>query len=258
MATGDRVLPIYSGDETDLYFQVDGGDIYKEGDVDRDAFSGDLTVKAGSTNREPGSGTSFSTSYWDANKGDWDQEALKTADNWSGVVIVSGDKADSDYMGAFEGCVNFTSTTDKNAPKIYGAHTVDFFKDCSSFDSNLAKWDFSEILESDGMFDGCTSLSDDNFRETLLKMNKDKNEAITVDNPQYIGAAEVVITNFNTYTLIDEMFKVGQIVFGHDDSGVIFPSQLEMNNEEVYDTTDFDFEGNFKRDVRIDEQLSRV
>ena len=25
MATGDRVLPIYSGDETDLYFQVDGG-----------------------------------------------------------------------------------------------------------------------------------------------------------------------------------------------------------------------------------------
>ncbi len=253
MAAGDRVLPIYSGDETDLYFQVDGGDVYKEGDADRDAFSGDVAVKAGSTNREPGSSTSFSTSYWDANKGNWDQEALKTADDWSGVVIVSGDKEDPDYMGAFEGCVNFTSTTDKNAPKIDGAHTVDFFKDCSSFDSSLAKWDFSEILESDGMFDGCTSLSDDNFRETLLKMNKDKNEAITTDKPQYIGAAKVVITNFNTYTLIDEMLKVGQIVLDYDYSGVIFPSQLEMDNEEDYNTKDFDFDGNFKRDVRIDE-----
>ena len=69
MATGDRVLPIYSGDETDLYFQVDGGYIYKEGDVDRDVFSGDVTVKAGSSKTTVNEYTSFLLSYWDANRG---------------------------------------------------------------------------------------------------------------------------------------------------------------------------------------------
>ena len=237
MATGDRVLPIYSGDENDLYFQVDGGNIYKEGDVDRDVFSGDVTVKAGSSKSKVDGYTSFSLSYWDANRGAWDQGALKTADNWSGIHIVSGDSGDANYMGAFEGCTNFTSSTTSNSPVIDGDHTVDFFKGCVNFDSSLENWDFSNILRSDGMFDDCTSISPMNFHNTLLKMRRDKNEAITPESPQYIGAENIVIEVAETLTLIKMMEDVGQIVWGYD-AGI-----LTMNSSEPYSTTQYLYGG---------------
>ncbi len=230
MAAGDRVLPIYSGDETDLYFQVDGGDIYKEGDIERDAFSGDVTVKAGSSQSSVSTNTSFSLSYWDANRGVWDQLALKTADDWSGIHIVSGNSGDANYMGAFEGCTNFTSSSTSTTPVIDGEHTVGFFKGCVNFDSSLENWDFSNILRSDNMFDDCTSMSAGNFHNTLLKMHRDKNEAITVDSEQYIGAENIVIEVAQTLTLIKMMRDVGQIVVGYE-AGI-----LTMNSSEPYNT----------------------
>ena len=237
MAAGDRVLPIYSGDETDLYFQVDDGDIYKEGDIARDEFSGDVTVKAGSSKLEVNSSTSFALSYWDANRGAWDQGALKTADNWSGIHIVSGNSGDANYMGAFEGCTNFTSSTTSTTPVIDGEHTVNFFKGCVNFDSPLDKWDFSNILRSDGMFDDCTSMSAENFHNTLLKMRRDKNEAITPETPQYIGAENIVIEVAETLTLIKMMRDVGQIVTGYE-SGI-----LTMDSSEPYNTTQYNYGG---------------
>ena len=83
------------------------------------------------------------------------------------------------------------------------------------------------------MFDDCTSMSAENFHNTLLKMRRDKNEAITPENQQYIGAENIVIEVAETLTLIKMMRDVGQIVTGYE-AGI-----LTMNSSEPYNTTQY-------------------
>lgn len=239
MAAGSRLLPIYAADGSSLYMKVDDKDVYKEGDVSRDEFTGDYKLETTSyTDSEL-----RKESYWDANRGDWDNSSLTQVISWKMISIISGDSSDADYVGAFEGCGNFTGIDKKaGAPTLDGNHTINFFKDCIQFNSSLQEWDFSNILRSDGMFDGCVSLSDAAFHNTLLKMNMDKNEAITVDDPQYIGAEGVKVTSKQTADLIEKMRLEGQIVTDYVEDLPI-TDFITYNSGEIFNTTFYTFDG---------------
>jgi hypothetical protein len=239
----DRVLPIYSADGSSLYLRIDNEDVYKEGEVGRDEFKGihkleTLSFVGDAETRRP-----TDESYWDANRGDWDNSALTEVTSWYRITIICGDSSASDYVGAFEECRNFTGIAkDAGVPKLDGDHTVNFFKNCIQFNSSLQEWDFSNILRSDGMFDGCSSLTDAAFHNTLLKMNMDKNDAITPDNEQYIGAEGVTVTSQQTLDLIEKMRLEGQIVTGYEED--LAPIFITFNSEEIFNTTFYTFDGN--------------
>ncbi len=239
----DRVLPIYAADGSSLYLRIDNKEVYKEGEIGRDEFTGShkletLSFVGDSETRKP-----TDESYWDANRGDWDKSALTEVTSFYRITIIVGDSLDPDYVGAFEGCENFTGIAkNAGAPNINGDHTVNFFKNCIQFNSSLQEWDFSKILRSDGMFDGCVSLSDATFHNTLLKMNMDKNDAITPDIPQYIGADEVPVTSQKTADVIKKMRLEGQIVTGYKED--LAPISITFNSEEIFNTTFYTFDGN--------------
>ena len=238
----DRVLPIYSADGSSLYLRIDNTNVYKEGDVGRDEFTGSHKLETLSFAGDPSERRAAEESYWDANRGDWDNSSLTEVTSFYKIIVVCGDSADPDYVGAFEGCGNFTGIAkNAGAPTLEGEHTVNFFKDCIQFNSSLQSWDFSNILRSDGMFDGCVALTDAAFHNTLLKMHMDKNEAITVDDPQYIGAAGVTVTSQKTLDLIAEMALVGQIVKEYEED--LAPDAIPFNSEEIFNTASYTFDG---------------
>ena len=233
----DRVLPIYSADGSSLYLRVDSTDVYKEEDVGRDEFTGSHKLETLSFvgEGEAEKDTPTDESYWDANRGDWDNSALTEVISFNNITIICGDSSDADYVGAFEGCGNFTDIARfAGAPTLDGEHTTNFFKDCIQFNSSLQEWDFSNILRSDGMFDDCIALSGAALHNTLLKMHMDKNDAITPDNPQYIGAENVVIKLAETLTLIKKMRDVGQIVTGYESDALLMNSDEEYNTNNKY------------------------
>ena len=239
----DRVLPIYAEDGSSLYLRIDNKEVYKEGDVDRDEFTGSHKLETLSFVGEAEEDAPTDESYWDANRGDWDNSALTEVTSFYKITIICGDSDDADYVGAFEECRNFTGIAkDAGAPTLDGDHTVDFFKDCIQFSSSLQEWDFSNILRSDGMFDGCVALSDAAFHNTLLKMNMDKNDAITPDNQQFIGAEGVKVTSKQTADLIEKMRLEGQIVTGYEED--LAPISIPFNSEEIFNTTSYTFDGN--------------
>jgi hypothetical protein len=241
MVAGARILPIYAADGSSLYVRIDNKEVYKEGEVNRDEFRGPHQLQTLSISGLDKTKAQSEISYWDANRGSWDQSTLEVVSSWYNIIIVCGDADDDDYVGAFEGCGNFTGMAkNAGAPILDGDHTVDFFKDCTKFSADLKEWDFSNILRSDGMFDGCVSFTDAAFHNTLLKMNMDKNEAITPDNPQYIGAEGVTVTSRKTANLIAEMKKVGQIVTGYISD---IPA-ITFNSEQIFNTTFYTFDGN--------------
>jgi len=238
----DRVLPIYAADGSSLYLRIDNTEVYKEGDVGRDEFAGSHKLETLSFVGEAEARRPTSESYWDANRGDWDNAALTEVTSFYKITIICGDADDVDYVGAFEGCVNFTGIAkNAGAPTLDGNHTVDFFNGCTQFNSSLQEWDFSNILRSEGMFDGCVSLSDAAFHNTLLKMNMDKNDAITPDDPQYIGAEGVKVTSKQTADLIEKMRLEGQIVTGYEED--LAPISIPFNSEEIFNTTLYYFDG---------------
>ena len=65
-------------------------------------------------------------------------------------------------------------------------------------------------------------------------MHRDKNEAITVDNPQYIGAENIVVEVSETLTLIKMMADVGQIVRGYQSDALLMNSNEEYNTNNKY------------------------
>lgn len=242
LVAGARVLPIYSGDDASLYLRVDG-ETYKEGEVDRDAYTGQQTIQTLSLSGDNATEATSEISFWDANRNPWDETTLEVVTSWYSIVIICGEPKISGYVGAFEGCVNF-SKIDKYAgePILEGNTTAQFFKDCLVFDSSLQTWDFSNIVTSDNMFDGCISLSNVNFHNTLAKMNMDKNDAISPDTPQYIGADGVVVTDSRTIDLIEKMRLEGQIVTDYVDE-VPIPVSITFNSEEIFNTTIYSFDG---------------
>ena len=243
LVAGARVLPIYSGDDADLYLRVDGKETYKEGEVNRDEYTGSHKIQTLSVSGDDATSVASEISFWDANRNSWDETTLETVTSWYKVVIICGDSNDADYVGAFEGCINF-SEIDRRAgePVLEGDTTAKFFKDCRVFNSSLQTWDFSNIITSDNMFDGCVNLSNANFHNTLLKMNMDKNDAITPDTPQYIGADGVVVTEQETINLIEKMRLEGQIVTDYIDD-VPIPVSITFNSEEIFNTTIYSFDG---------------
>ena len=238
----DRVLPIYSADGSSLYLRIDNTNVYKEGDVGRDEFTGSHKLETLSFAGDPSQRRAAEESYWDANKGDWDNAALTEVTSFYKITVVCGDTDDPDYVGAFENCGNFTGIAkNAGAPTLDGDHTVNFFKDCIQFNSSLQTWDFSNILRSNGMFDGCVALTDAAFHNTLLKMNMDKNEAITPDNQQFIGAEGVTVTSQQTLDLIEKMESEGQIVTGYKED--LAPDAIPFNSEEIFNTASYTFDG---------------
>lgn len=243
LVAGARVLPIYSGDDASLYLRVDGKETYKEGEVDRDEYTGSHQIQTLSLSGDNVTKTTSEISFWDANKDPWDETTLEVVTSWYKVVIICGDPKIANYVGAFEGCVNFSEINRKaGEPVLEGNTTARFFKDCRVFNSSLQNWDFSNIITSDNMFDGCVSLSNENFHNTLAKMNMDKNDAVTPDTPQYIGAEEVVVTDSRTIDLIEKMRLEGQIVTDYVND-VPIPVSITFNSEEIFNTTIYSFDG---------------
>ena len=156
--------------------------------------------------------------YWDADKFDWDRKGLTAVNSWKGVTIKLNDLSiagDEFYHTApFAGCSNLRTMDENTAPKLEGDSLDSAFAGCSLFNSSLAHWDFSNIVDAKGMLNGCFNLSEVNFVKTLKKMRADRNPAVTPDNPMYIGAGGVKVVKPSTLQLIRDMYEEGQIVVG--------------------------------------------
>jgi hypothetical protein len=159
--------------------------------------------------------------YWDADKFDWDRKGLTAVNSWKGVTIKLNDLSiagDEYYHTApFAGCSNLRTMDEKTAPKLEGDSLDSAFAGCINFNSSLAHWDFSNIVDAKGMFNGCYNLSEVNLVATLRKMRADRNAAVTPDNPMYIGVGGVKVYKPSTLQLIRDMYEEGQIVVGMAD-----------------------------------------
>ena len=233
MATGDRVLPLYSVDGDPLYFRVDGS-VYIEGEQSRDEFdSGVKKLDVLDVKEVDGEYEYTGGMVWDATRGPWDTDALKDVSSWYRVSI-QGDSA-------FKDCSRLVCFTAKNTPVLDTESTESFFENCPLFDCSLENWDFSNILRSDNMFDGCVSLSEKNFHNSLLKMHIDKNDAVSVDNPQYIGADGVKIYNEITQNLIEQMELAGQFVVNYESH---VGDSIPYNSVFEFSTKEYVYSGN--------------
>lgn len=233
MAAGDRILPLYSVSGDPLYFKVDGN-VYIEGEKGRDEFtSGKAKIDVLDVKEVDGEYQYTGGMIWDATKDSWDEESLRDVTSWHRVSI----QKDS----AFKDCVNLVCFTAKDIPVLDTESTDSFFENCELFDCSLEKWNFSKILSSAKMFDGCVNLSEKNFHNSLLRMHLDKNEAIDVDNPQYIGADGVKIYNQITKNLIDDMALVGQIVVNYEDH---VGDSIPYNSVFEFSTKEYEYSGN--------------
>lgn len=117
--------------------------------------------------------------------------------------------------GAFEGTLISNKLTARDAPTLEG-NTSNMFKDCSLFDYNFKTWDFSNVTDSVGMFDDCTSMTQDTFRKNLQRMKATKSPEVGMPDArakvvQYIGARNVYV-NGETLQVIDDLGAGGQIV----------------------------------------------
>ncbi|MEK9805786.1 MAG: BspA family leucine-rich repeat surface protein [Euryarchaeota archaeon] len=159
--------------------------------------------------------------FWDADKFDWDRKGLTEVRSWKGVTIKLNDLSiagDEFYHTApFAGCSNLRTMDEKTAPKLEGDSLDSAFAGCTKFNSSLAHWDFSGIVDAKGMFNGCYNLSEANLVATLRKMRADRNAVVTPDNPMYIGVGGVKVHKPSTLQLIRDMYLEGQIVVGIDD-----------------------------------------
>jgi len=234
VASGDRVLPLYSLDGDPLYFRVDGN-VYLQGEKGRDDFtSGETNIDVLDIKDVDGEYEYTGGMIWDATRDAWDTEALRDVTSWHRVSI----QEDS----AFKDCKNLVCFTAKNEPVLDTETTEGFFENCELFNCQLDKWDFSNITSSDRMFDGCVSFEEEKFYYTLLKMHRDKNDAVSPDNNQNIGALGVEVRHQITLDLIEAMALVGQIVLGFvDKTG----EEIPYNSSIEFSTIDYTYAGNF-------------
>ena len=177
---------------------------------------------------------------WDADKFDWDRKGLTEVRSWKNVSIQLADSALSGsayyHTAPFAGCSNLKKMDDRTAPTLMGDSLDSAFAGCSNFNSSIAHWDFSNIIDAKGMFNGCYKLSETNLVATLKKMRADRNSAITPSNPMYIGVGGVKVYKPSTINLVRDMYKEGQIVVGFEDNVVDFVS-IDAYLNEVDETT---------------------
>jgi hypothetical protein len=234
--------------------------------IDVDEYGVNINVGANSRNivgvknfLDDGDPNTSGRLIWNVNKanntpdadGDtgWDKDSFLGVKSWAGITIRNN--------RAFESAVNLKGFEAKNAPIVDTETTKNWFAGCELFDDPLKGWKWNKVKKSVGMFDGCISLSEKNFRTILQKMNLDKNPEITWgdqgpenlvnitpgndDNVQYIGAADVVVRERATIDLIDHMYQQGQVVVDFDNqwSGLF----ATYKNYETYNTSDLFYNG---------------
>lgn len=165
---------------------------------------------------------------WDADKFDWDRKGLTEVRSWKNVSIQLADSALSGdeyyHTSPFAGCSNLKKMDAHTAPTLIGDSLDSAFAGCSKFNSSISHWDFSNIIDAKGMFNGCYNLSETNLVATLKKMRADRNSAIDPSNPMYIGVGGVKVYKPSTINLIRDMYQEGQIVLGFEDNVVDFVS----------------------------------
>jgi hypothetical protein len=202
---GDKLGYALDGNRSELYFVGDGNTPEKPDTQYRIEIQ-DLTDDEGFL------GTQKDTLLWDAaNNPDWEKEEFVDVKNWTNIVIVSAN--------AFEGCSNLIGFSAANSPVLSAPDSaVNMFKDASVFNATLEDWDFSNVLEADGMFSNCDSLTDENLRENLYQMYITKSDKVTPSNPMYIDVDITTGDRKTTYypllALTDAMKNEGQIVRG--------------------------------------------
>jgi len=268
-----RQFPIFTQDASDeMYVNVNKSKAwnYSAGEritnIDTDEYGVNINVGANARNvvgvknfLDDADPNTSGRLIWNVNKanntpdadGDtgWDKDSFLGVKSWAGITIRNN--------RAFEGAVNLKGFEAKNAPIIDTETTKNWFAGCELFDDPLKNWKWNKVKKSVGMFDGCISLSEKNFRAILQKMNIDKHPDISWgdqgpenlvnitpgndDNVQYIGAADVVVREKATIDLIDYMYQQGQVVDGFDNqwSGLF----STYKNFETYSTTDMFYNG---------------
>jgi len=184
-----RRLPIYSEDDgnpdTELSFSATksgySGDETEIKSVDSVAGTPDAIADISSTpvidvavidtvNKVQDTTKPF---VWDADKFDWDRKGLTEVRSWKNVSIQLADSALSGdeyyHTSPFAGCSNLKKMDDRTAPTLIGDSLDSAFAGCSNFNSSLAHWDFSNIIDAKGMFNGCYKFSETNLVATLKK-----------------------------------------------------------------------------------------
>ena len=202
---GDKLAYVVDGNRSDLHFVGDGTEPEKP-DAQYRIEVQDLTDDEGFL------GTQKDTLLWDAvSIPDWEKEEFVDVKNWTNIVIVSAN--------AFEGCSNLIGFSAANSPVLSAPDSaVNMFKDASVFNGTLKDWDFSNVLEADGMFSNCDSLTDENLEKNLYQMYITKSDKITPSNPMYIDVdittGERKTTYYPLVALVNAMKNGGQIVRG--------------------------------------------
>ena len=207
----------FSGDETEIHSVVE---VSGDPDAIQDLADNNVIDVAvvDTVNKELNESEEI---YWDADKFDWDRKGLTEVRSWKGVTVklndisIAGDEFH--HTAPFAGCSNLRTMDEKTAPELDGDSLDSAFAGCINFNSSLAHWDFSDIVDARGMFNGCYKLSETNLVATLRKMRADRNAAVTPANPMYIGVGGVKVYKPSTLQLIRDMYQEGQIVLGIDD-----------------------------------------
>jgi len=219
---GDKLGYVVDGNRSELHFVGDGNTPEKP-DAQYRIEVQDLTDDEGFLGKQK------DTLLWDATSiPDWEKEEFVDVKNWTNIVIVSAN--------AFAGCSNLIGFSAANSPVLSAPDSaVNMFKDASVFNGTLEDWDFSNVLEADGMFSNCDNLTDENLRENLYQMYITKSDKITPSNPMYIDVDITTGDRKTTYyplvALTSAMKNVGQIVRGLSNSlFVLNTSELAGEN----------------------------
>lgn len=194
-----NALPVEADPEEAVMYNIDGAEWHDwNKEVTPEVTAGEHIVHFEDRGKEGKPGVMF----WIAETyPDWLNKELVEVIDDDTVKIVGG--------SAFKGCGNLVAIS-VNGGKIPD-HAVDMFKDCIKLDPDISGWDFTENLQAKGMFDN-TAIKESTLFRVLKKMKADKNDAITLEKPQYIGIEGLEVTDPELIALIEEMAATGQIV----------------------------------------------
>jgi hypothetical protein len=201
---GDKLAYVLDGNRSELYLV--GEDAPEKPEAQYRLEIQDLTDDEGFLGKQK------DTLFWDAaNNPNWEKEEFVDVKNWTNIVIVSAN--------AFEGCSNLTGFSAANSPVLSAPDSaVNMFKDASVFNGTLEDWDFSNVLEADGMFSNCDSLTDQNLEKNLYQMYITKSDKVTPSSPMYIDVDITTGDRETTYyplvALAKAMKNEGQIILG--------------------------------------------
>ena len=233
-ATGPRYLPMATtSSESVAYFQLSQDDTVSEvfdrnqmGAIPPNNVSG-MTKIATATVEDHFEWNPF---YFKT----WERDKLENVSSWNNIHLVSSD--------AFRGCTNLKGFSARSGPTISTPSMNFAFEGCSSFDSELRGWDFSNVTQAFGCFNGCTSLSDANFRKIVKQWHRTRNNTMRADDDIIVGSEGVEVTTLETYDAIQAAGDDGVVFTGYtvNIDGVEI---LTYKNDVEYKTPDWRYRG---------------